>query len=351
MPSAVPAETRFQGWVARASFPESPAHVRGLALLCVAIAAVLALASISPIAPEGDQARNVRAIPLMMAAGLACWLLANRFRVWMLHAAFTLVIAGVLYRLLTMETSLGAAMVLSVLVWCCVLTGAVNRPGIARAYFGFIMLGSVAVLLAGSMEMPVGLWASFAISFGVTAETLSRLGTRLREEGVTDSLTGLRNRKGLAEGGALAIAIARRSGKPLTVAQIDLDGFKWVNDEHGHAAGDAILRRCSEAWRGEIRSGDVLGRAGGDEFTLVMPGSDAAAARTLLERLELVSPAAWSVGLTELKDDDDFEACVARADRALLETKAERSPGSGRGAGSSPAANLGRGTGKAAPAR
>src|SRR5680860_777243 len=108
----------------------------------------------------------------------------------------------------------------------------------------------------------MGLWASFALSFGLTTEILSRLGTRLRDEAVTDSLTGLRNRKGLMDAGVLAIA--RRAGKELTIAQLDLDDFKQVNDEEGHAAGDEILRACAEAWRAEVRAGDVLGRPGGD---------------------------------------------------------------------------------------
>jgi diguanylate cyclase (GGDEF)-like protein len=76
---------------------------------------------------------------------------------------------------------------------------------------------------------------------------------------------------------------AHRAGTPLAFVLLDLDHFKQVNDGHGHRTGDAVLRACADVLRGRLRASDVFGRTGGEEFGLVLPATDAAGARWLVE--------------------------------------------------------------------
>jgi diguanylate cyclase (GGDEF)-like protein len=108
---------------------------------------------------------------------------------------------------------------------------------------------------------------------------------------------------------------------------LDLDGFKAVNDSGGHAAGDALLRALASGWRSELRGSDLLGRVGGDEFALCLPGSDSAATADLLRRLRAASAGAWSAGTATARPGETLGEVLARADAALYRAKAARSPG------------------------
>jgi diguanylate cyclase (GGDEF)-like protein len=101
---------------------------------------------------------------------------------------------------------------------------------------------------------------------------------RFQQQSVTDALTELLNRRGFLDQGARAIAQARRAGTHAAVAMLDLDHFKKVNDTFGHAAGDTLLHKVAGAARLEVRSADLFGRLGGDEFGLLIVGPGMAAA-------------------------------------------------------------------------
>jgi two-component system, cell cycle response regulator len=100
-----------------------------------------------------------------------------------------------------------------------------------------------------------------------------------------DALTGLANRRFILAQLAGAVSAARRHERPLSVAIIDIDHFKSVNDEHGHAAGDRVLAAVASAMREQLRAEDQLGRLGGEEFLALLPDSNGPAAGTAAEKL------------------------------------------------------------------
>jgi two-component system, cell cycle response regulator len=142
-----------------------------------------------------------------------------------------------------------------------------------------------------------------------------------------DTLTGLLNRRAILTQVAGAVSGARRHGHPLSVAMLDLDGFKAVNDVHGHAIGDAVLIAAVRAIRANLRAEDQLGRLGGEEFLAVLPNTAAAAATRVAEKLRAhVSaapgpvPVTCSVGVATWEGESP-EMLLRRADEALYAAK------------------------------
>ncbi len=146
---------------------------------------------------------------------------------------------------------------------------------------------------------------------------------RVQELARTDALTGLPNRRAWDEALPRAVGEARRSGAPLAVAMVDLDGFKAYNDVSGHASGDRLLAEAAACWRRELREDDLLARYGGEEFAVLLPGCRPAHARSILERLRLATPGdqTCSVGLAQLGPGDGPDELLARADAALYRAK------------------------------
>jgi diguanylate cyclase (GGDEF)-like protein len=162
---------------------------------------------------------------------------------------------------------------------------------------------------------------------------------RAEARAVTDALTGCANRRAWDERLPIAMAVARRSGRALSIALIDLDGFKALNDSEGHEAGDRVLRACTVVWQRELRIGDVLARVGGDEFATLLPecGEDDAAG--VAQRLRETTPhlGGASVGIAEWDREESPDAFVRRADAALYADKAHRRAGVGAGWAPTPA--------------
>jgi diguanylate cyclase (GGDEF)-like protein len=194
-------------------------------------------------------------------------------------------------------------------------------------------------LWAMVQEVPLGLlgfsgritmFAGVGVLIGLQSEQLRRV-LREREQLVLeleasarrDQLTGLPNRRAWEERFAEELTRASRSGDPLSVAIVDLDGFKLVNDSRGHAEGDRLLRRQSEAWSSAIRASDFLARLGGDEFLVAFPACGASEAMEVASRMleSTEEPLGASIGIVEW-DGCSGEALVARADLAMYEAKA-----------------------------
>ncbi|HYM70530.1 MAG TPA: sensor domain-containing diguanylate cyclase [bacterium] len=117
------------------------------------------------------------------------------------------------------------------------------------------------------------------------AVEVARLHEQLQEAATTDSLTGLPNRRTLLERLAGEIGRCHRTARPCSIALLDLDGFKTINDTFGHTAGDAALASFGRALHDSIRQSDLAARYGGDEFVLLMPETSAEQAEVLVTRL------------------------------------------------------------------
>jgi len=155
-------------------------------------------------------------------------------------------------------------------------------------------------------------------------EERSELVSRLERLATTDELTGILNRRGWDEALRREIARSRRDGVPVWVALFDLDEFKFYNDEHGHLAGDELLRETVREWRSHLRMTDVIARYGGEEFALVFNTETAdLALRVVVERLREATPSrlTCSAGLARWDGHESPHDLVGRADAALYEAK------------------------------
>lgn len=177
-----------------------------------------------------------------------------------------------------------------------------------------------------------------------THVTLKQQKDQLKKMAMCDQLTGLYNRHFLISSARQKIAFCKRHRVPLSVMLLDIDHFKGINDQHGHAMGDEVLRAVGETIRERCREEDLLGRPaqeeelegghvaaryGGEEFVVMMSPCDSASAEQKAEQLRATIEAAMpsgitttvSIGVAELQEGESFEALLNRADEALYRAK------------------------------
>jgi diguanylate cyclase (GGDEF)-like protein len=158
---------------------------------------------------------------------------------------------------------------------------------------------------------------------------------RIRQTAERDELTGLFNRRRILEELLAVQTRAQRSAAPFAVAMVDIDHFKDINDRHGHAGGDAVLRRFAQLAQDTLRAVDMLGRWGGEEFLIILASEDVAGATVVAERLRLAVSAleverpdggrirlTVSMGLAGWQAGEPADRLIARADQALYRAKA-----------------------------
>ena len=201
------------------------------------------------------------------------------------------------------------------------------------------VLGGLAHGAADCLRKPVEpieavVRARAALRISTLQEKLREGNERLTELAATDDLTGLLARRFLESHLRGLVAGASRHGRPLSVVLIDLDNFKEINDTHGHAVGDFVLRTVVERIRSRVRKEDLLGRWGGDELLLVLPDVDLdgaiAAAEALRDGIATTGvtvdgePAnvTISAGAAAWRDAESAAELVERADLAMYEAKA-----------------------------
>ena len=179
-------------------------------------------------------------------------------------------------------------------------------------------------------EPPVTAWLAVFGSGVVLGAVVIGLVSVLRSTAREDPLTGLANRRSWDERLDVELQRSARSGAALSVVVVDLNGFKAVNDAHGHHAGDRLLRAVASSWRAATRGGgDFLARLGGDEFGLLAPGADEVAAHGLARRLAEALPegVSASVGVATWDRVENASDLVRRADQAMYRAKRRRRRG------------------------
>jgi diguanylate cyclase (GGDEF)-like protein len=161
-----------------------------------------------------------------------------------------------------------------------------------------------------------------ALEAAVAIERADRQAT-LARQAQTDPLTGLANRRLWDQALARELERAEDEGVPTSVALLDLDHFKALNDERGHQAGDRFLRAAAAAWRAEVRGEDLLVRHGGEEFALLLRDTGPGEAAMIAERVRGATPegVTCSVGVATHVAGEDAAALVERADAALYLAK------------------------------
>ena len=182
-------------------------------------------------------------------------------------------------------------------------------------------------------SIPTLLIALCATGLFILILSSNELIARSKDESQKDALCGALNRRGIEAKLSTELKYIQRGKHKLSVALIDVDYFKSINDIQGHAAGDAALRDVSEAITTHLRGRDHLGRYGGDEFLLILPQTPCSVALNVTERLNQAvrnltkitgcMPLTLSIGLTEAVPDDDAVSLIARADKALYQAKSD----------------------------
>lgn len=284
-----------------------------------------------------DPARHARWVVLAAVVDGLCW---GSMAPWLmghdviLNAAIAAVLCGVAavnapvyIARIQLFFCQGAAM------WLLILAAALRQPMPPMANVAALGLALLLALLCFYLY-GVGRQVVEGIRLQLANATLaSQLRTALaamERQAATDALTGLPNRRFLDEALVAQLAMAEREARPCTVLMLDLDHFKAINDTHGHAMGDAVLRAFAQRLQGQLRRSDLCARYGGEEFVVVLCGTPSEPALEVANRLRravgatpLVAgvTATVSVGATSHRPGDDPAAMLARADAALYDAK------------------------------
>ena len=218
---------------------------------------------------------------------------------------------------------------------------------IAISVFGATQVGSAALAFMQGVAGDESIQAAYShfnfltLPAGyVTTSTLiilmmaSDISAKLKKMAIQDELTGLLNRRGFHEYGERAFSAARRASLPLAVIMTDIDRFKYINDKFGHAAGDTALAHFARLVSDTRRQEDVIARVGGEEFALLLPGTDLRDAMAMADQLckrigstplEMTAvglPMTSSFGVASISNKDtSLDDVVLRADRALYRSK------------------------------
>jgi len=196
----------------------------------------------------------------------------------------------------------------------------VGRHAIRADALGVVFLGAIGLTLLVSVRQYVAL------------RDYGRLAVRYQELAAIDGMTGLYNRRHFMETAQAAFEEAQQAGQPFVALMIDVDNFKQVNDRHGHVVGDQVLTALAQACREHVRPGDIVGRYGGDEFTIVIPGATSLRAIQLATDLACQAarvlgrdgkPLAYSlsIGIAQFPPGADLPTLLTQADVAMYAAK------------------------------
>ncbi len=264
-----------------------------------------------------------------IAVVLGSVLLAVRRMVgpWVRHAAL-FVGTGLIVSVIGMvDGTLSAAVGSGFMVWVAVFAACFFslRWTAVHVTAAYLLLG---IALELTHSAGVRIIAGAAVTTGtVVALCLMWLASRLRQNATVDGLTGLVNGRAWREALDRELVRSQRTGVALSVAFIDVDGLKQLNDEHGHAEGDRAISAVAESLQAGMRQHDVVARVGGDEFVVLLPDSTANHAEAAITRVRASSPIPFSIGVAQRRDGEGAQEVISRADQAMYEQKRVRRAG------------------------
>jgi diguanylate cyclase (GGDEF)-like protein len=277
-----------------------------------------------PLSPDTPVPLSYTCAALAAALAALLWLVGDALGRPALNVVVILGVLGISVIVASAATAQGATLTAFAYLLVAVYTAHFFSRLEAVLHAGLV---SVAYAIAVLVNDVPRTGASYVIVMGTVWAAVTVLGSQvsqMRTQADTDQLTGLLNRAGFRAAADREHALATRTGTPLAMVVLDLDGFKAINDRAGHAAGDRLLADLAIRWRASLRTCDILGRHGGDEFVLLLPATTAAQADIALNRLRASTPVAWSAGVAMWETDEGMEACLARADLGLYREKGER---------------------------
>jgi diguanylate cyclase len=301
-------------------------HTRGLAVLAAAFLSVNVV--LFGVFRSGWNLRfadpSLTALQICIAATLVCLILLVGDQLHFLAGTFY----SVLFVFAMLKLSVRELVAVEAFMLATYCATVAVRSTLFDGRLDLRVEGVHAVLVVGS-----SIWYCVAAGF------ISNLRGRLRESvrtieqlAIRDALTGTWNRRHLDTLLAAELQRCVRIGQVLCVGLLDIDHFKAVNDRHGHLNGDTVLKNVAACLRSQLRGIDELGRFGGEEFMVLLPGISLAQAQACAERLrrgvaDLAAPAGTdarvtvSIGVAELAPGEAAAALIERADRALYRAK------------------------------
>jgi diguanylate cyclase (GGDEF)-like protein len=308
--------------LARRVAARRPPVAWSLALLFLFKGMVCLAVVVFPISPSEPVGLVSAAGVLAALSASSVWLFARRIPMvgfGLLAACGSLVTSGMVAH----ATTHGGMMIAAFSYpWIAIYSAHFFPRRVVIAQGVLISVGFGVGLLSGGLPDAGIYWAIVVVTIWSICLVLGHLSESLRRQADTDPLTGLLNRNGFLAAAVREHAIAQRSGNRLTLAVLDLDGFKQINDLRGHVAGDRVLADLGRRWRERLRTGDILARHGGDEFVLLLPATSPEGAEAVLDRLHVEElPVTWSVGVGEWLPGESLGECIARADTHLYEVK------------------------------
>ncbi len=184
---------------------------------------------------------------------------------------------------------------------------------------------------AANLDIGWVIWSMIALVLAICGLLLGRMLRQFDLFASVDPLTGLLNRRSFCKVLEVEAKQQSRIKSGLCLALIDIDDFKTVNDRYGHNMGDIVLKNLSRIFARNIRAYDTIARWGGDEFVVLLPNTELAGARAVVERIkQAVAQTEWdqnltvSIGMVAVPQNADPEQVLARADQALYRAKQKR---------------------------